>query len=725
MTRLKPFLQHLTLWILLALMVGFVWMERTATAKMASLRFDAPATFNYAPVTLAPGVPLTSEILTAHLEALGYRATSRAAQEGTYEARGPMVIWPRGAMRPVRVRFDDGAISAVEDPVTGKRLPAVQLDALVLGRFYPLDDEVREPIRLEQLPPALMQALLVAEDRRFFRHFGVDFVGMGRALIANLGAGRIVAGGSTLTQQLAKTWFVGAERTYDRKVRELIYALILELRFSKREILEAYINAVYLGQFGRYEIRGFGSAALFYFGRPVEELNVGESALLVGLLKGASFYNPWRHPARAIERRALVLAAMADSGALSEGESRGWKATELGVRTKPELPENVDLKRFVSQGLQARLSSRELRRPGLSVNTTLDPIAQSALSIAFAEVLGSNSPDDETRLEGAGVIIDYRSGALRALVAGVQARRNDFNRSVMARRPVGSLIKPLLYLGWFTQDPSRHPFTDVSDRPVTLTNPDGSRWRPKNYDGKSHGTVSAAEALAGSYNLAAVDVGLAIGLEALAETLRRSGLVRPVTLYPSAFLGAVSLSPVEVTEIFQTLANSGVRQPLFAVGSVSSGAEVLHVTPPRGRRQFDENAVLKTHYLMSRVTRDGTARRVAQNGLWPVAGKTGTTDDVRDYWFVAFDGVELAVLWVGFDDNRPMPTHRGNLALAVWLKWAERLGVVPLPLLSDPELIWLKPGGGQDPIPSCRFGEAYPQRPAHDQAAARCLQLLP
>lgn len=725
MARLKRFLKHLLLWILLGAVIGFVWMERAASARMSSLRFDAPATFNYARVTLAPGVPIRPAVLETHLRALGYRKIARPEQPGTYSVQEGIALWPRESAAALRVQFDARGIASVRTLSEGRDVSATLLDPMVLGRFYPLDEQVREPIRLEQLPPALMQALLVAEDRRFFRHFGVDFVGIARAMVANLGAGRIVAGGSTLTQQLAKTWFVGADRTFDRKLRELVYSLILELRFSKTEILEAYVNAVYLGQFGRYEIRGFGSAALFYFGRPVSELDVAESALLVGLLKGASYYNPWRNPERARERRNLVLTAMTEAGALSDADSSRWQRAPLGTRAHPGLPENVDLKRFVSRGLQSRFSNRELRRPGLSVDTTLDPIAQSALSAAFSEVLTSAPSGGQRGLEGAGVVIDYRTGAVRALVAGVQARDNAFNRSVMARRPIGSLVKPFLYLGWFTQDPTRHPFTQVSDRPVTLQNPDGSIWRPDNYDGKPHGLVSAAEALAGSYNLAAVDVGLALGLEPLAETLQRAGLVRSMTLYPSAFLGALSLSPIEVAELFQTLANRGIQQPLFAVSGISRDRATLKVAPPQGRPRLDANAILKTHYLMTRATRDGTARRVAQAGLWPVAGKTGTTDDVRDYWFVAFDGLELTVIWVGYDDNRPMSTAQGNLALAVWLNWAERVGVSPLSLLSDPGLIWVKPGAAGEAIPSCAYSEAFPQLRASRLPFGHCLKVRP
>lgn len=704
---LKRLARHLALWLLLGLVVTGVWLERSVSARMQTLVFDAPATIRYAPLRVSAGSPVRQAQLRTELAALGYRSVATPTAPGTWSDDSPLTVWPRGAVEPVQISFGPRGITQITS-ASGKLADAVELEGQVLGRFYPQDDRVLAPTTLDALPPSLVQALLVVEDRRFFRHFGVDVLGILRAVLANVGAGRVVAGGSTLTQQLAKTWFVGSQRTVERKLRELAYALILELRFSKTEILQAYVNSVYLGQAGRYEIRGFGSAAEFYFGRPVSEIDVAESALLVGLLKGASYYNPWRHPERAKARRNLILEAMAQTGALESGRAQQAMRRPLGIKQQPELPEDVDLKRFIARGLRAELSPDALKAPGLVVESTIDPISQHALERAFQAVLGNETGARSSGLEGAGVVIDYRTGALRALVAGVQTENNAFDRSVMARRSVGSLIKPFIYLGWFEQSADRHPLSVVADAPITLRNPDGTRWQPENYDKRAHGSVTAAEALAGSYNLAAVRVGLDAGLPRLARTLKRGGLARDITLYPSAFLGAIALSPLEVAEVFQTLANGGVRQPLFSVGSVRRDGRTVQVQPPRGQRAMDPVAVDKTVYLMTRVTREGTGRRVRAAGLWPVAGKTGTTDDVRDYWFVAFDARELAVIWVGHDDNRPMSTASGNRALAVWLAWANEVGVQRLPLFDSKEWEWVTPKAAGASVTPCVYETAFP-----------------
>lgn len=717
---LKRLTRHLALWFLLGLVVAGVCLERTVSARMQALVFDAPATIRYAPLSVSAGSPVRQAQLHMELAALGYRSVATPTAPGTWSDSPPLTIWPRGAGEPVQITFGPRGITRITS-ASGALLEGVELEGQVLGRFYPQDDRVLAPTTLDALPPALVQALLVVEDRRFFRHFGVDVLGILRALLANVGAGRVVAGGSTITQQLAKTWFVGSQRTVERKLRELAYALILELRFSKAEILQAYVNSVYLGQSGRYEIRGFGSAAEFYFGRPVTEIDVAESALLVGLLKGASYYNPWRHPERARARRNLILEAMAQAGALESKRAQQAMRRPLGIKQAPELPEDVDLKRFIARGLRAELSPEALKAPGLSVESTIDPISQNALERAFETVLGSEADARNSGLEGAGVVIDYRTGALRALVAGVQTENNVFDRSVMARRSVGSLIKPFIYLGWFEQMADRHPFSIVADTPITLRNPDGTRWQPENYDRRAHGTVTAAEALAGSYNLAAVRVGLDAGLPRLARTLKRAGLERDITLYPSAFLGAVALSPLEVAEVFQTLANGGMRQPLFSVAGLRRDGKTVRVRPPRGQRTLDSVAVSKTAYLMTRVTREGTGRRVRAAGLWPVAGKTGTTDDVRDYWFVAFDARELAVIWVGHDDNRPMSTAAGNRALAVWLAWAEEVGVQRLPLFDNEAWEWVTPKTADASVTPCAYETAFPLPAGRSLGAfARC-----
>jgi len=713
-TRLGRIGLHVTLWIGLAALVAVVQVDRKVVARFESMRWDTPATIRFAPLTLTVGGHLDRGFLERHLVALGYRATSDPSRAGTFRLRpGGIDLRPRGdRAQTVSVGFLDGRVVELTGG-DGVALRSLKLEPATIGSLYPSHAQVRYPVAAEDVPALLVRALLVTEDRRFFRHFGVDAVGIARAAFQNLAAGHTVAGGSTLTQQLAKSMFLSSERTLTRKARELVIALILEARYDKRELLEAYVNLVYLGQSGQYAIHGFGSAARHYFGRPLSELDAGETALLVGLLKGASYYNPWRHPERARERRNLVLAEMGDAGVLDPAVVERHQRAPLRIRSSPKVPEHVDLKRLVSAGLKGRVDDAVLRRAGMWIDTTIDPYVQHAAERALATSIADLDADNPGHVvQGAIVVVDYRTGALEALVAGRSDERNEFNRSTMARRNVGSLIKPLLYQAWFENYPERHPFTRIRDEAVSVPVGGGRpEWRPQNYDRREHGQVTVAEALSKSYNLAAVGLGLEIGTRELSRFLKRAGIARSLgPLPPAALLGAVSLSPVEVAAAYQTLANEGRHLPMHVVaGLVLPDGRAARGGLKAAELKMNPEAVVKTRYLMTRVTLDGTASVIAREGRpWPVAGKTGTTDETRDSWFAGFDGRRLTVVWIGRDDHRPIQGRAGNRALATWLEFTAAVGSEPLPMLRDERLAWFAAKSAVGRARECRYVDAFP-----------------
>lgn len=717
--------RHLVLWATLAGIVWLVHLDRMVVRRFDQVRWDSPATIRFAPLTVRRGMRLDQTFLVEHLTGLGYRATRGASRPATFRSvPGRVEVHTRRGQR-ITLAFGKDRVVELADPAKGPR-DAVAFEPAAIGSIYPTHSEIRYPVHAEAIPPALVKALLVTEDRRFFRHFGIDPAGVARAVLANLQAGKAVSGGSTLTQQLAKSMYLTPDRTLARKLRELVIALLLEAHYSKRDILEAYVNLVYLGQSGRFAIHGFGSAARHYFGRPLAELQVPEMALLVGLLKGASFYNPWRHPERARERRNIVLSAMGRAGLVTANELKRYLDSPLGIRATPATPEHADLKRLVAAGLRREgVNGGNLRRAGLVIETSIDPWIQHTAEAALSRVVARLDADNGGgTVQGAVVSVDYHTGAVVALVAGRGDGIHAFNRSTMAYRNIGSLIKPLLYLAWFENFPSRHPLTRVSDTAVAIDMGAGAQpWTPENYDRREHGQVTAAAALANSYNLAAVRVGLELAKRRpsrdcrevrtceLRRFLERAGVQRELqSLPPAALLGAVSLSPIEVAAIYQTLANEGAAQPLHVVQRLlTPDGRVARPKVTAPRRRMSPDAAVKTRYLMMRVTLDGTAARLVREAVpWPVAGKTGTSDEVRDSWFAGFDGRLLTVVWVGRDDNRPMAGRAGSAALEVWRALMRTVGVSPLLDTDEASLSWFGEADATDAAGRCPFRSAFP-----------------
>jgi penicillin-binding protein 1B len=578
---------------------------------------------------------------------------------------------------------------------SGSELGLARLDPAEIASIYPLQKEDRTLVNIAEVPPLLLTGLQAVEDRNFKHHPGVDLRGIGRAALANLKAGKAVQGGSTLTQQLVKNYFLSSDRTVVRKFNEAIMALLLEFHYGKAEIFEAYLNEVFLGQQGAYAVHGFGRASQFYFDQPLERLEPQQIALLIGLVKGPSYYNPRRHPQRATERRKQVLAAFAETGLLTEAQARAAAATDLGVTGKPRsrgsrYPAFVDL---VRRQLAQVYREEDLRSEGLRIFTTLSPYeqekAQEAVSKGLEDLAGRGM---SASLQSALVMADVGSGEVRALVGDRDANRAGFNRAIHARRQVGSVIKPLIYLLALEHSADYSLMTRIQDEPLTLKQPDGKSWTPANYDKQSHGEVTLLEALSHSYNQATVRLGMKIGVNHLIRRLTQLGVSVDVDPVPSAFLGAVELTPLEVTQIYQSVAATGFSVPLRSVIAVQTeqGDELVRY-PLRMLPQPRREALAVLNFALTQVVEQGTARALpALLGQdVTIAGKTGTTNDRRDSWFVGYTRNRVAVAWVGEDDNRPAGVTGSNAAMRIWAGLFRELPLEPVDLRMPDDAFWL------------------------------------
>jgi penicillin-binding protein 1B len=681
------------------------WLDHRVTSEFEGGRWAVPARVYARPLELFAGRALSPGNFVRELQAADYHPGGGTAP-GTYVRRNDTFRLRTRSFRfwdgaepshRLEVRFSGDRVAAVRDLAQGASLPLVRLDPAHIGNIYPNHREDRILVRLDDVPRTLVEALIAVEDHRFMEHHGVSFIGIARAALANLRAGRVVQGGSTLTQQLVKNYFLSNERTLWRKLNEAAMAVLLELHYDKRAILQAYLNEIYLGQDGNRSINGFGLASRFYFGRSLDELDLSQQALLVGLVRGPSYYDPRRHPERARKRRNLVLDVMADQGYADRQAIRAAKGEDIGVTPQPRdsntsYPAFMDL---VKRHLSRDYEPEDLSSEGLRIFTTLAPSVQQSAEAAVTR----RAKAWMSGTQAAALVVNVDDGEVQAVVGGTDPRFAGFNRALDARRPVGSLIKPAIYLTAFER-PDRYGLgTLIEDKPVTLQNASGQRWTPRNYDRERHGEVPLWKALAHSYNVPTVRLGLDVGLRAVVDTVQRLGGRVPDTVYPSLLLGALPLSPLEVAQMYETLAGGGFRTPLRAVRAVMTPqGRLLSRYSLSVRRVAESGPAYLVKYAMRRVVEEGTARGLAHwlDDSTVVAGKTGTTDDTRDSWFAGFSGDTLGVVWVGRDDNGKTGLTGSSGAMTVFGELFSRLQVRPLDL-KPPEGVerrWVDPDTG-------------------------------
>jgi penicillin-binding protein 1B len=689
-----------------------VYLDFAVRARFEGKRFALPARVYARPLEIYPGLKLNLSELTAELALLGYRQTSAAREPGTYRWRGQSLdlvsrafVFGDGPQASISctVSFTDDRVVALTGRDGHAALDLVRLDPALIGGIYPGENEDRVLASLSEVPESVVDALIAVEDRRFYSHHGIDPRGIARAFVMTV-SGKSVQGGSTLTQQLIKNFYLTAERTMRRKLTEMVMALLLEKHYSKEEILETYLNEVYLGQDGNRAIHGFGLASVFFFDKPLPHLGLSEGALLVGMLKGPAYFSPRKHPKRALDRRNLVLAQMVETGSITEQQCRAAQAAPLGVVDRPPrgtspYPAFLGL---IHRQLRRDYRDEDLRSEGLQIFSTLDPEVQRVAEQALQERLTRLEKARSLKpglLQGAVLVTATQDAEVKACVGGRNPRFEGFNRALDARRPIGSLIKPLVYLTAL-QHPSQYTLaTLLDDSPLVLKQAGTGDWAPQNYDKRFHGRVPLRMALAHSYNVSTARLGLALGVAPIMANVRQLGVERDLPVFASSLLGANALSPLEVTQVYQSIASGGFRTPLRAIREVlTAQGEPLQRYPLNVEQVIEPAPNYLLTSAMQAVVHEGTAQGL-YNSLSPeldIAGKTGTTDDYRDSWFAGFTGDRLGVVWIGRDDNESTGLTGASGAMGVWQDVMVALDPEPL-LLAAPdnvESVWIEPASG-------------------------------
>jgi penicillin-binding protein 1B len=681
------------LFSLLVVVLAYVaFLDFQVYRQFEGNRWSLPARVYARPLDLYAGLRLTPEQFAAELKALGYRSVSVARKAGEVSRNAtrfqfisrPFVFWDgKESSRAMRATFAGTHLVELQDDRNGYPLALARLDPLEIGSIHTSRQEDRILLQLDEVPDILVQALIAVEDRAFYTHHGVSPRSIARAFWVNMRSGRVVQGGSTLTQQLVKNFFLSNRRSLSRKANEAIMALLLERRYTKDDILEAYLNEVYLAQDGQRAIHGFGLGSRFFFQRPPDELSIAQIALLVGMVKGPSWYDPRRHPERAMERRNLVLQVMFEQGIISRAQYQKSRNEKLGLvkpatGTSKTFPAFLDL---VRRQLRRDYNESDLVTEGLRIFTTLDPQIQWALQRSLDQRIHPLLKQ-QPELQGAGLVTDSANGEVLALAGGRQAGFAGFNRALDGKRHVGSLIKPAVYLTALEQS-KRYNLASPIDDELLEYEQTGELWRPQNYDQTFHGRVMLYQALASSYNIATARLGLELGVDSVLKTLRRLSVDEPLNRYPSLFLGATDLSALDVTRLYLNFASGGFQVPLRSIRSVLDADGV-----PLQRYELNIERVIDPApaYLINRalqlVVSEGTGRSLNRRfapelGL---AGKTGTTNDLRDSWYAGYDGEKLAVIWMGRDDNQPMGLTGASGAMQVWSGLFAAAGPVPLQL---------------------------------------------
>ncbi|HHF3279145.1 TPA: penicillin-binding protein 1B [Vibrio alginolyticus] len=666
------------------LFVG-IYLDSVVKERFEGQLFELPTVVYARILNLSPGENITIQELRNELDVLNYRKVSQPRYPGEYSSSSTRIELIRRPFefadgpepdRHIMLHFSDSGLQRIQSLESRGDLGYLRLEPKMLGMLEKDRDEQRLFLRRDQFPEILVDALLATEDRDFYQHDGVSPLAIARALVANIKAGRTVQGGSTLTQQLAKNLFLTRDKTLWRKVREAYIALILDYRYSKDRILEAYLNEVYLGQSGGEAIHGFGLASRYYFGQPIQELRIDQLAMLVGMVKGPSYYNPIRYPERTKERRDLVLRLLMQQNMLTSEQYEQAVSRPLDTQSKPRIASRQPAYfQQLSIELKEKVGERFKAETGLRVFTSLDPVSQSKMEQAIAKKIPELAKRGGKELEAAAVAVDRHSGEIRAMVGGKRVGYEGFNRALNASRPIGSLVKPAIYLTALEQPDKYNLGTTLHDTPLSLKSSKGNVWTPRNYDRKYRGDVPLYIALAKSLNVPTVRLGMALGIPEVSNTLERLGVnkdeIRPV---PSMFLGSFSLTPFEVAQMYQTLTNSGKRAKLTALRSVMDmEGNVLYQSLPRSSRAVDEQAAWLTTYAMKQGIAKGTGRFLqSQFGWAALAGKTGTSNDNRDSWFVGVDGREVTTIWLGRDDNKPVNLTGSSGALRVYAEYLKQ-----------------------------------------------------
>ena len=632
-----------------------------------------------------------------------YRQTTMVAAPGDFKLEDDTIVVLRRAFpfpdkpepqRVLRLRFVDNKLNRIEDLVAVKAIDEFRLAPKLIAMLES-DNEDRLAIPLQNYPRLLIDALILTEDRRFYDHHGINPVGIIRALITNIRAGQTVQGGSTLTQQLVKNLFLSSERTITRKANAALMSLLLDWRYDKNRILETYLNEIYLGQNGDTQIHGFELASQFYFGRSIREISLDQIALLVGMVKGPSLYNPWRNPQNALERRNVVLKLMLEHKMIGDELYQLLSQRPLGVQQKGQISRKYPS--FI-QTLQADLR-RELGEHKISsllgarIFTTMDLKQQAQAENAVVNTVSQlQLKTKNPYLEGAMIVADYRVGEIRAVVGGLQTQYAGFNRALMAKRQIGSLVKPSIYLTALSNPEQFRLNTPINNQPITINVKGSPPWQPRNYDKKYSGSVMLMDALARSLNIPTVNIGMKVGLSKVIDTQKAMGWDNvEIPKVPAMLLGAYTISPYDVTKLYQTIANQGGRIELTTVDTIADRqGNIIYQHDKTAKQVVPQEAAFQTLFAMQQTVERGTARSL-QNDYADLrlAGKTGTTNDARDTWFVGIDGKNISTVWLGRDDNGETKLTGASGALQIYKDYLSHTYIEKLKLNKPANMKWI------------------------------------
>ncbi len=681
-------IQRATIWKLLLVSILFIiawiiYLDAQVRFKFEGQRWSLPAQVYARSLEIYDGKALNLNNLQQELKLLNYQAVSKVQQSGQYKISGNTIeLFIRSHSKPdeyqiaQHIRFSIQGDQVREVVNLGNKDRTIYyLEPFKIGGIYPHVKEERQLLNINDFPKQLITTLLITEDRDFYSHLGISPSAIARAMWTNLNAGKIVQGGSTLTQQLVKNFFLTREQSLLRKVNEAMMSLLLEFHYSKDVILETYMNDIFLGQSGKLAIHGFEAASNFYFGKHLSECDQSELALLVAMVKGPSYYNPRRYPARAKIRRDLVLSLLHQEQHLNEKALTTAKTKPINTVKKPlqvsnRYPAFMDL---VKRQLRETYQDDVLRSDGLKVYTTLDPQIQYQLERASTQKLSElSSAINQQELQTASVVTSVGSGEVVGLIGDKRPQYPGFNRALDAKRPIGSLIKPAIYLTALAQPQKYHLSSLLNDQAFKLEFDDGQIWQPQNFDKIDHGQVLLTHSLMNSYNLSTARLGIELGIPDVHATLKKLGVKGNINPYPSLFLGSLPLSPMQVSQMYLTYANQGFNMPLRVIREVTTTAgEVISRYPFQVEQVFSPESVFLLQHGLQSVMRSGTGRSayyVLPEEL-DLAGKTGTTNDNRDSWFAGFSGDYLSVVWIGNDDNTPTAFTGSSGALKVWTEF--------------------------------------------------------
>lgn len=727
---LKSHAKALRLAVLLLLLglSGYVYyLDVTIREAFEGRKFALPARVYGRALEMYPGLKLTPGQFAEELRAVGYHENPEPNSAATYkftlnglEFTSRDFVFGDGpqASQHLRVEFADGKVSLLQQRgSTDTDLPLLRIEPPLIGGIYPGHNEDRELLRLNQFPKPLIDALISVEDRKFYTHWGIDPRGIARALFKTF-TGQRIEGGSTLTQQLVKNFFLTSERTLTRKGTEVLMSLLLEMHYGKDEILETYLNEIFLGQDASRAIHGFGLASHFYFDRPLERLELQEIALLVGMVKGPGVYDPRKNPELALKRRNIVLQEMVSLNVITQAQFALARQKPLGVinRAPTGTSPYPAFLQYVHRQLERDYREDDLRSEGLRIFTTLDPRIQHQAEAALTSRLGEIEKARRfaaNTLEGAVVVSSTQNGEIQAMVGGREARYAGYNRAIDAQRPIGSLAKPIVYLTAL-EKPERYTLvTPLDDSPLVWKQAGTTDWKPQNYDRQFHGQVQLRTALAHSYNVSTARLGIELGVEHILDKLPQYGIERRPPPFASSLLGAYELSPIEVAQVYQTFADGGFRTPLRAIREVvTADGKPLQRYPLNVEPVAAAAPVYLLTAALQGVVREGTAQPLSN---WlpadlRVAGKTGTTDDLRDSWFAGYTGDHVAVVWVGRDDNKPSGLTGASGAMTIWGEMMKNIQPEPLQptMPEEVEIVNVDPVSGTRYDDDCKTGVLLP-----------------